>query len=117
MALEAIQRKNRILPAKKENKTGSRSVQVHALCILDQAVHITYDGDIFFKAHEFCRRKVPMGKHTCFVRDSKGYIFLKGSHGTTCTRYRIDDLRSLLPDMLAVQSFPKSNSWLWRSSL
>ncbi|GJV25747.1 retrovirus-related pol polyprotein from transposon TNT 1-94 [Tanacetum coccineum] len=111
-------KKNRILPAKKENKR-SRSRTGHAL-VSGLRLFKTYDGKSF-KAHEFCGKRqfcdsdleVAFRKHTCFVRDIKGTDILKGSRGTNLYTISIDEMMKSSPICL----LSKASKTIWLRGL
>ncbi|GJY09095.1 retrovirus-related pol polyprotein from transposon TNT 1-94, partial [Tanacetum coccineum] len=105
-------KKNRILPAKKENK---KEVEVRLrtnksyrsmLLYLELRLLKPYDGKSL-KAHEFVKSssgqfcdsdlEVAFRKHTCFVRDINGTDILKGSRSTNLYTISMDEMMKSSP--------------------
>ncbi|GJQ95686.1 retrovirus-related pol polyprotein from transposon TNT 1-94 [Tanacetum coccineum] len=131
-------KKNRILPAKKENKKGSSNYNVNTISVFKNI-----NGN-HVKAHEFCRKvssgqsdigndslyelsiglwqfcdsdlEVAFKKHTCFVHDINGADILTGSRSTNLYTISIDEMMKSSPICLLSKA-SKSKSWLWHRRL
>ncbi|GJS82661.1 retrovirus-related pol polyprotein from transposon TNT 1-94 [Tanacetum coccineum] len=112
-------KKNRILPAKSENK---KKVEDHPRTNNDSVISRVYYveglGHNLFSVGQFCDSdlEIAFRKHSCFVRDMNGVDLLKGSRSTNLYTISIDDMMKSSPVCLLSKA-SKIKSWLWHRRL
>nr|GFB86017.1 integrase, catalytic region, zinc finger, CCHC-type, peptidase aspartic, catalytic [Tanacetum cinerariifolium] len=86
--------------------------------VISRVYYVEGLGHNLFSVGQFCDSDIEVAfrKHSCYVRDTDGVEFIKGSRGSNLYTISVEDMMKSSPICLLSKA-SKNKSWLWHCRL